>query len=337
METETTDPVATEIVTTEAAPPALKYDNTAMTRAEAAVPVLAVPAGPDRRIGSLDLPAEQRAALMKDFGDDEVEIRPDGLIYVEHILVRKRLCEVFGPGGWKMVPVAGHDFPKINGNLLVQPWELWISGVFIASAIGNHDYKPDNKKTNYSDSCEAVKSNALTRCCKDLGIASQCWVKSYARKWVKKYAVKVKVKKWDWQTRSETIVELWRRKDADPFEGEIGPVDEPATSAKAEPPPAQSAPKDDGNASDWDMVTEPVVQQKSKNGKTYFTTATRDLGKVTIWSSTVAATLKAALENPEVNGFAFDDEKSPNGWVNIKAIVEQKGVSSAAKGDEIPF
>jgi len=43
----------------------------------------------------------------------------------------------------------------------------------------------------YATALEAAKSNALMRCCKDLGIASELWDPSFVAQWRQKYCVKV--------------------------------------------------------------------------------------------------------------------------------------------------
>jgi hypothetical protein len=54
-----------------------------------------------------------------------------------------------------------------------------------------------------------VKSNALMRCCKDLGIASELWDPAFIRKWKAKNAVEV----WATDVRTKQKRRLWRRKE----------------------------------------------------------------------------------------------------------------------------
>jgi hypothetical protein len=60
---------------------------------------------------------------------------------------------------------------------------------------------------------ESAKSNALMRCCKDLGIASELWDPTFIAAWKKRNAVEV----WVTNTRNGEKRKLWRKTDAEPF------------------------------------------------------------------------------------------------------------------------
>lgn len=60
---------------------------------------------------------------------------------------------------------------------------------------------------------EAAKSNALMRCCKDLGIASELWDPAFINVWRGTYASEV----WCTNQRSNEKRLLWRKKNAPPF------------------------------------------------------------------------------------------------------------------------
>jgi hypothetical protein len=67
---------------------------------------------------------------------------------------------------------------------------------------------------SYADAAEAVKSNALSRCCKDMGICLELW----DRRWTQRFRSEHCVKVWrDKAGRQKTGGYEWRRKDADPF------------------------------------------------------------------------------------------------------------------------
>src|ERR1700731_4277206 len=56
------------------------------------------------KAGTLELTAEETAALTAPFPDSVVEKRPhDGLYYIPHILISDRLTKVFRPGRWTML------------------------------------------------------------------------------------------------------------------------------------------------------------------------------------------------------------------------------------------
>ena len=41
--------------------------------------------------------------LTKPFPQEQIEIRPDGAIFLPHIYLSQRLNEVFSPGGWSLI------------------------------------------------------------------------------------------------------------------------------------------------------------------------------------------------------------------------------------------
>src|SRR5712664_1731986 len=84
-----------------------------LTIREDAVPVRALaaeritdvlPAIAYERIGQMIISPEAEAVLNEPLPDDEVDIRPDGLIYASHEYVVRQLNRAFGRMGWTLVP-----------------------------------------------------------------------------------------------------------------------------------------------------------------------------------------------------------------------------------------
>lgn len=48
--------------------------------------------------------SEQSAILQQPLDEDDVEIKPDGIIYLPEIKYRRILNKAFGPGGWGLAP-----------------------------------------------------------------------------------------------------------------------------------------------------------------------------------------------------------------------------------------
>jgi hypothetical protein len=166
---------------------------------------------------------EEKAVLAQyqDAQDEEIEIRPDGLIYVEHITIRRALCKVFGTE-WACIPGSPIAQDKMEKGILVaQRWVLVIRGHYIGEAIGAGQYWAENPQQNKTDAAEAAQSEAIRRICAkgSLGICSNVYQKAFQRRWRAQYAVEVWVKGYSGNRK------LWRRKDAEPFEGEIGPIE----------------------------------------------------------------------------------------------------------------
>ncbi|KAJ2322968.1 hypothetical protein GGH92_011015, partial [Coemansia sp. RSA 2673] len=107
--------------------------------------------------------------LMAPVTESDVEIKPDGLLYLPEIKYRRILNRAFGPGGWGLVPRGAHS---VSGRTLSREYALVCLGRFISQARGEQDFFDESGLATATEGC---KSNALVRCCKDLGIASELW------------------------------------------------------------------------------------------------------------------------------------------------------------------
>jgi len=195
----------------------------------------AVPFSGYSGVATLALASDKAAILVQPFHEDEgldaYDILPTGEVYVSQIHYRRRLNRAFGPGSWAMVPRGGY---VQQGNTLCREYALVVDGRFIAEAIGESDYQPNNARMSYASCAEAVKSNALTRTCKDLGIASECWDKRWAEKFKAEHCVAV------W--REGERKPQWRRSDAAPFFNETGEVRDRAMPTQRREPGSDDAP-----------------------------------------------------------------------------------------------
>lgn len=128
------------------------------------------------------------------------------MIYLPEIKYRRVLNKAFGPGGWGLAPRSETNVgPKIVSReyALVclgryaplslpdcYPSPLTLNGnhSLVAIARGEQEYfDPSGIPT----ATEACKSNALMRCCKDLGVASELWDPRFIREFKAKYCVEV--------------------------------------------------------------------------------------------------------------------------------------------------
>lgn len=142
---------------------------------------------------------------------EHLEIKPTGEVYASQYFYRKRLNEVFGPGGWALKHVGD---PQKHGTHIFQRFRLYIRGSFISEAVGECEYQESNSRMTYGDALEGVKSNALTRCCKDLSIAAECWDRRFCERFQDEHCIRVWV---EGKTKPQ-----WRRKDSRPFLKENG-------------------------------------------------------------------------------------------------------------------
>jgi len=157
-------------------------------------------------IGVKPFPAQVAKILSEPIDKEDVEIKPDGLLYLPEIKYRRILNRAFGPGGWGLAPQGETE---ISQSILSREWTLICLGRFVSTARGEQEFF---RPTGIPTANEGAKSNALMRCCKDLGIASELWDPRYIRQFKAKYCVEV------WcQTTDGKKKRYWRRKDDEPF------------------------------------------------------------------------------------------------------------------------
>ncbi|CAG8591242.1 6413_t:CDS:2 [Dentiscutata heterogama] len=133
---------------------------------------------------------------------EDIEIKPDGLIYLPEIKYRRILNKAFGPGGWGLAPRGENS---INPKNISREYALVCCGRLVSVALGEQDYfDPSGLAT----AAEGAKSNALMRCCKDLGIASELWDPIFIRDFKKRFCEEVLVE----HVITKVKRRLWRKK-----------------------------------------------------------------------------------------------------------------------------
>ena len=137
--------------------------------------------------GTIALDDNQRKILYAPVKEEDVEIRPDGLVYLPWMEYVERLKGAFGLS-WAIIP---QGLPKMSGNYMYWPFWLVIQGKIAGFAIGEQQYIPSNKRMTYGDAVEGAKSNALMRLCKGIGISLELWKPSFVREWKAKHAEEV--------------------------------------------------------------------------------------------------------------------------------------------------
>ncbi|XP_028392066.1 mitochondrial genome maintenance protein MGM101-like [Dendronephthya gigantea] len=152
--------------------------------------------------------------LMAPINHDDIEIKPDGLLYLPEIKYRRILNESFGPGGWALLP-RGESLQfqneKDRSQLITREYALFCSGRYVSQAVGEHTFYGQGNMV-YGKAMEAAKSNALVRCCKDLGIASELWDPKFVSDWKDQFAKSV----WCEHAINSEKRKLWLRSDRDP-------------------------------------------------------------------------------------------------------------------------
>ncbi|OXC70740.1 hypothetical protein AYX13_00722 [Cryptococcus neoformans] len=153
-------------------------------------------------------PKEAADELLKPLTPGDVEIKPDGLLYLPEIKYRRTLNAAFGPGGWGLAPRGDTD---VGPRIVSREWGLVCLGRLVSVARGEQEYFDPS---GIATATEACKSNALMRCCKDLGIASELWDPTFIRDFKKQHCVEVFVE----HAVKKNKKKLWRKKNSDKFE-----------------------------------------------------------------------------------------------------------------------
>lgn len=154
-------------------------------------------------LGARPFPEEVTDVLASSIEESEIEIKPDGMIYLPEIKYRRVLNKAFGPGGWGLAP---RSETIITPKLITREYALIAHGRLVAVARGEQDYFDVSGIPTATEGC---KSNAMMRCCKDLGVASELWDPKFIRKFKKKYAHQVFVE----YVPTKRTKSIWMRKD----------------------------------------------------------------------------------------------------------------------------
>jgi hypothetical protein len=76
-------------------------------------------------LSSAPFTAEQSAILQAELHPDDIEIKPDGILYLPEIKYRRILNKAFGPGGWGLAP-RGETI--VTGKLVTREYGLVCGG-----------------------------------------------------------------------------------------------------------------------------------------------------------------------------------------------------------------
>ncbi|KAJ5881924.1 uncharacterized protein N7529_000596 [Penicillium soppii] len=154
-------------------------------------------------LSAAPFPKEAADILLAETDPQEVEIKPDGILYLPEIKYRRILNRAFGPGGWGLVP---RSESIVTPKTVTREYALVCNGRLVSVARGEQDYfSPDGIPT----ATEGCRSNALVRCCKDLGIASELWDPRWIRKYKAQYTREVFVE----HVVNKRKTKIWTRKD----------------------------------------------------------------------------------------------------------------------------
>jgi hypothetical protein len=180
-----------------------------------------------QEIGTLKLSRIQRGKLTFPINDAIAAIKPTGEVYVPGVHYRRLLNDVFGSGAWGLRPLSTVQLDLRTGddkgrNIMYREYALVVNGKVASVVIGEAEYHPNNARLTWADAAEALRTNALSRACKDLGVFSEAWDPQWTAAWRRKHAVQV----WLDKKARDSDKPQWRRLDADPFYNEANVVDD---------------------------------------------------------------------------------------------------------------
>ncbi|KAK1675848.1 mitochondrial genome maintenance MGM101-domain-containing protein [Colletotrichum godetiae] len=154
-------------------------------------------------LGTARFPKEVVDILLQPVNPADVEVKPDGIVYLPEIKYRRILNQAFGPGGWGLVPKGD---VVVGEKVVTREYALIAEGRFISQAQGENGYFSVESLPSAVEGC---KSNALMRCCKDLGVASDLWDPVFIRQFRKEYADEI----WAEHVTTKRKKLVWTRKD----------------------------------------------------------------------------------------------------------------------------
>lgn len=155
--------------------------------------------------GYLKLTGTQYSILTKPFGDDEITIRYDGVVYAPWRRYWSRMVEAFAPYVPAIIPV---DNPRSQGNEIVVGVVMVCEGVFIGKAWGSHRLEGENDRMSVGDRIESAISDAISKIGKRLNMGEDLWDDSFRDYWKSQYAESYETKKGTrWRRRPIAHVE----------------------------------------------------------------------------------------------------------------------------------
>jgi hypothetical protein len=73
---------------------------------------------------------EQYQKLITPLTTAEIEVKPDGVIYLPEIKYRRRLNEAFGPMGWGLIP---RGQAVVGASIVTREYALIVDGRYVSS------------------------------------------------------------------------------------------------------------------------------------------------------------------------------------------------------------
>ena len=180
-------------------------------------------------------PEAARRVLAEPINPNDVEIKPDGIVFLPGVAWRRILIRAFGAGGWAIAPRGPS---RVMGNVVIYHGALFALGRFVGEAVGECFYREGNANMSYASCVEGARTDCIGRIVKDLGYGAEMWDANWREAWKAKYAVQEWGKKWDARKQAEVPTQIWKLKnrvsnvhDLMAGAGGVAPPAAPMTSA----------------------------------------------------------------------------------------------------------
>lgn len=189
-------------------------------------------------IASEPFPEDVRKVLAEPIVETDVEIKPDGIVFLPGVAWRRILTRAFGAGGWAIAPRGPS---RVMGNIVIYHGALYALGRFVGEAVGECFYRESNANMSYASCVEGARTDCIGRVAKDLGYGAEMWDANWREQWKAKYAVSYQGKDRDGKPKT-----MWKLKNRvsnphDLMSGAGGVAPSAATPPKMSPTDSPTA------------------------------------------------------------------------------------------------
>jgi hypothetical protein len=188
-------------------------------------------------IASEPFPDEVRKILAEPVVETDVEIKPDGIVFLPGVAWRRILTRAFGAGGWAIAPRGPS---RVMGNIVIYHGALYALGRFVGEAVGECFYRENNANMSYASCVEGARTDCIGRIAKDLGYGAEMWDGNWREQWKAKYATSYQDR--EGKTRWKLKQRVSNPHDLMAGAGGVAPPAETKSPSPSSPPPAEREP-----------------------------------------------------------------------------------------------
>jgi len=109
---------------------------------------------PYQDIAKAPFAEEAQKVLGTNIDENDVEIKPDGIIYLPGVKYRNVLHKAFGRGAWALLPK--NTYIDQEASMVFYHGSLFVNGQFVSEAIGEQQYHKNNPNMSYATALEGI-------------------------------------------------------------------------------------------------------------------------------------------------------------------------------------